>query len=88
MTEVIMDAPGRGEVRLMLAGFDEPVARRAAARPANSLGMWRSALLLPELDNAVDALRTAGIELVSAPQSMAMGGLPELGSSAARLDHG
>jgi catechol 2,3-dioxygenase-like lactoylglutathione lyase family enzyme len=79
MTEVMMDAPGRGEVRLMLAGFDEPVVRRTAPRPANALGMWRSALLLPELDPAVDALRSAGIELLSAPQSMAMGpGLPVL----------
>jgi hypothetical protein len=41
--------------------------------------MWRSALLVPELDAAVDALRGAEVELISAPQSMAMGpGIPEL----------
>ena len=41
--------------------------------------MWRTALLLPDLDRAVEALRAAGVELLSEPQSMAMGpGLPEL----------
>ena len=52
---------------------------RVAPRPANALGMWRTALLLPELDRAVAALRAAGVELISEPQSMSMGpGLPEL----------
>ena len=48
-------------------------------RPANARGIWRTALLLDGLDAAVTRLRDAGIELVSEPQSMAMGpGLPEL----------
>ena len=41
--------------------------------------MWRCALLLPDLDRSVGAVRAAGVELLSDPQSMAMGpGLPEL----------
>jgi glyoxylase I family protein len=79
MVEVLMGAPGRGEVHLMLVGFEQPAARPGTARPANALGMWRSALLLPQLDHAVSALRAAGIELMSDPQSMSMGpGLPDL----------
>ena len=74
-----MGAPGRGEVQLMLVGFDQPSVQPAASRPANALGMWRTALVLPDLDRAVSALRAGGIELVSDPQVMAMGpGLPEL----------
>jgi glyoxylase I family protein len=79
MVEVLMGAPGRGEVHLMLVGFERPAATRAGPRPANALGMWRTALLLPDLDRAVGSLRAAGVELISDPQSMAMGpGLPEL----------
>jgi catechol 2,3-dioxygenase-like lactoylglutathione lyase family enzyme len=79
MVEVLMGAPGRGDVHLMLAGFEQPVARAGHRRAANALGMWRCALLLPDLDRAVAALRAAGIELVSEPQAMSMGpNLPEL----------
>jgi glyoxylase I family protein len=79
MVEVLMGAPGRGEVHLMLVGFEQPGARPGAIRPANTVGMWRTALLLPDLDRAVAALRAADIELLSDPQSMSMGpGLPEL----------
>ena len=79
MNEVMMDAPGGGDVRLMLIGFDQPAVKPGARRPANSLGMWRSALLLPDLDRAVAELQSAEVELVSTPQTMAMGpGLPEL----------
>ena len=79
MNEVMMTAPGGGEVHLMLVGFEQPAPRPCPRRPANALGMWRSALLVPELDAAVDALRGAEVELISAPQSMAMGpGIPEL----------
>ena len=74
-----MGAPGRGEVHLLLVGFEQPATIPVAPRPANALGMWRTALLLPELDRAVVALRDAGTTLISDPQSMAMGpGLPEL----------
>jgi glyoxylase I family protein len=79
MVEVLMGAPGRGEVHLMLVGFVEPATRPGAARTANALGMWRTALLLPDLDAAVAALHGAGIATLSAPQAMAMGpGLPDL----------
>jgi glyoxylase I family protein len=79
MLEVLMRAPGPGDVHLMLVGFDEPAVARGAPRAANALGMWRTALLLPELEPAVAALRAAEVELISEPRSMAMGpGLPEL----------
>jgi glyoxylase I family protein len=79
MVEVLMGAPGRGDAHLMLIGFDEPRVQPASPRPANALGMWRTALLLPDLDRAVAALREQDVELLSDPQSMAMGaGLPEL----------
>ena len=79
MLEVLLRAPGPGDVHLMLVGFDQPAVERLAPRAANALGMWRTALLLPELGPAVSALRAAGVELISEPQSMAMGpGLPEL----------
>lgn len=77
--EVPMEAPGRGEVQLLLTGFESPAVRTAAVRPANALGMWRTALLLPDLDRAVAALRAAGVELLSDPQAMSMGpGVPDL----------
>ncbi|HTD51011.1 MAG TPA: VOC family protein [Acidimicrobiia bacterium] len=79
MVEVLMRAPARSDVHLMLVGFDQPAVRPSATRSANELGIWRAALLLPKLDAAVSALRDAGIELLSDPQSMSMGaGLPEL----------
>jgi catechol 2,3-dioxygenase-like lactoylglutathione lyase family enzyme len=79
MVEVLMTAPGRGEVHLMLVGFVQPAVRATTPRPANALGMWRIALLLPDLDRAVAALRAADIELMSDAQAMSMGpGLPEL----------
>jgi catechol 2,3-dioxygenase-like lactoylglutathione lyase family enzyme len=79
MVEVRMGAPGRGEVDLMLVGFEQPAVRLAMPRPANSRGMWRTAMLLPDLDPAVAALRGAGVDVLSDPQSLSMGpGLPEL----------
>jgi lactoylglutathione lyase len=79
MVEVMMGAPGGGDVHLMLVGFTQPAARPTAPRPANARGIWRTALLLPDLDRAVAALRAATVELLSDPQSMSMGpGLPEL----------
>jgi len=79
MREVLMTAPSGGDVNLMLVGFDQPTVRPASPRPANALGMWRCALLVPDLASAVAELRAANIELTSEPQNMAMGpGLPEL----------
>jgi glyoxylase I family protein len=79
MNEVLMRAPGGGEVHFMLVGFAVPEVHRAERRPANALGMWRAALVVPDLAAAVAELRAAEVELVSEPQSMSMGpGLPEL----------
>ncbi len=79
MHEVLMRAPGGGDVHLMLVGFDVPAVVRGASRPANALGMWRTALVVPDLAAAVAGLRAAGVALLSEPQSMSMGtGLPEL----------
>ena len=79
MVEVLMRAPAGGDVHLMLVGFEIPDARPSSPRAANTIGMWRCALLLPDLDRSVGALRAAGVGLLSDPQSMAMGpGLPEL----------
>ncbi|MGZ4692701.1 MAG: VOC family protein [Acidimicrobiales bacterium] len=77
--DVVMDAPGGGEVQLRLVGFESPPVAPGIARPANALGIWRTALLLEDLDGAVAELRRSDVELLSDPQSMAMGpGLPEL----------
>ena len=79
MNEVLMTAPAGGDVNLMLVGFDEPPARSLPPRPANAVGMWRCALLVPDLAAAVAELRAAKVGLLSEPQTMAMGpGLPEL----------
>ena len=78
-SEVVLDAPGGGEVQLRLVGLEPSSAVAPEARPANALGMWRTALLLPGLDAAVDRLMAADVELLSEPQAMSMGpGLPEL----------
>jgi catechol 2,3-dioxygenase-like lactoylglutathione lyase family enzyme len=79
MVEVFMRAPGPGDVNLILVGFDVPTVRSSEPRPANALGVWRTALLVPDLDDAVSSLRAAGVGLLSDPQAMSMGpGLPEL----------
>jgi len=63
----------------MLVGFEQPHVDTRAPRDANTLGIWRTALLVPDVGAAVAALRAAGIEPMSDPQAMAMGpGLPEL----------
>jgi catechol 2,3-dioxygenase-like lactoylglutathione lyase family enzyme len=72
----LLDAPGGGPVRLALgpAGDARPVPR-----PANTVGIWRTALLVSDLDAAIARLRTAGVPFLSDAQRMAMGpGLPEL----------
>jgi catechol 2,3-dioxygenase-like lactoylglutathione lyase family enzyme len=79
MVEVLMRAPNGGDVHLMLVGFDVPNVRSHPPRAANTIGMWRCALLLPDLDRAVNALRAAGVQMISDPQPMAMGpGVPDL----------
>jgi catechol 2,3-dioxygenase-like lactoylglutathione lyase family enzyme len=86
MNEVLLRAPqsllpggGTGAVHFMLVGFDQPTVGAGERRPANALGMWRTALLVPDLDRAFASLQAAAVELLSEPQSMAMGpGLPEL----------
>jgi catechol 2,3-dioxygenase-like lactoylglutathione lyase family enzyme len=75
---VALAAPGGGPVRLVLAPVPAPQTA-GAVRPANAVGIWRTALLLTDLDAAVARLRAAGIPLLSAPQAMAMGpGVPDL----------
>ena len=54
-----MAAPGGGDVHLMLVGFEQPAARPACRAPRTRSGMWRTALLLPDLDRAVAGLRAA-----------------------------
>jgi catechol 2,3-dioxygenase-like lactoylglutathione lyase family enzyme len=79
MDEVMLAAPGGGEVHLVLAGFRRPRPVTAPARPANALGMWRTAMLVADLDAACAHLDDIGVATLSKPVTMAMGpGLPEL----------
>lgn len=79
MEEVMMRAPTKSEMHIMLVGFTIPSPVRTAARPANMIGIWRTALLVTDLDNAYDELGRLGITTLSPPVAMEMGpGLPEL----------
>jgi glyoxylase I family protein len=79
MDEIVLAAPGGGDVLVMLVGFRNPRCEQSAPRAANTLGMWRCAFLLADLDAAVRALARHRIEMISAPVSLAMGpGLPSL----------
>jgi lactoylglutathione lyase len=79
MEEVLVRAPTKSEMSIMLVGFSTPRPRPAAARPANTIGMWRAALLVTDIDAAFAELGRLGITPFSAPTTMAMGpGLPEL----------
>ncbi len=81
MEEILLGAPGGGDVSLLLCGFGEPMVQPATARPAIEVGPWRVALLVDDLDAACVAVRTAVPEAVwvSEPAALAMGpGLPEL----------
>lgn len=84
MEEVMMLAPTKSELSLMLVGFTipapvGPAPEPAAPRPANAIGMWRTALLVTDLDAAYSELGRLGISTLSPPAAMAMGpGLPEL----------
>jgi catechol 2,3-dioxygenase-like lactoylglutathione lyase family enzyme len=77
--EVVLSAPGGGEVLVMLVGFRTPRCRVARPRAANILGMWRAAFLVADLDAAVAELARHRVETLSAPVTMAMGpNLPRL----------
>jgi catechol 2,3-dioxygenase-like lactoylglutathione lyase family enzyme len=79
MEEVMMRAPTKSEMNVMLVGFSVPLPVRATARPANSIGMWRTALLVADLDIAYGELGRLGIGTLSPPVAMEMGpGLPVL----------
>ncbi len=74
-----MTAPGGGDVLLMLVGFRTPQPESVAPRPANALGMWRTAFLVADLDAAVAELARLHVDTISAPVAMEMGpGLPTL----------
>ena len=79
MEEVLLRAPTKSEMSIMLVGFSTPRPSAAEARPANTIGMWRTALLVTDLDAAYGELGRLGITTLSPPTAMAMGpGLPEL----------
>jgi catechol 2,3-dioxygenase-like lactoylglutathione lyase family enzyme len=77
--EIMLRAPGGGEVGIVLVGYRVPGPRRAAERPANATGIWRTALLVGDLDAACAELDTLRIPTLAPIVSLAMGeGLPEL----------
>jgi catechol 2,3-dioxygenase-like lactoylglutathione lyase family enzyme len=77
--EVMLVPGGGGSVRLLLVGFRAPAAIPPEKRTLSTLGIARTALLVPDLDACVAKLDRLGIALLSAPVAMAMGpGLPEL----------
>ena len=79
MDEIVLHAPGGGDVLFILVGFRTPLCERAPARAANTLGMWRAAFLVADIDAAVAELGRHDIATISAPVTMAMGpGLPSL----------
>jgi glyoxylase I family protein len=78
-TSVALVAVACADLDRSIAGFSSPAPARAEARPANSIGMWRTALLVADLDDAYRELGRLGVTTISAPTAMAMGpGLPEL----------
>jgi catechol 2,3-dioxygenase-like lactoylglutathione lyase family enzyme len=79
MEEVLLRAPTKSEMSIMLVGFSTPRPLPAEALPANTIGMWRTALLVTDIDAAYGELGRLGITTLSAPTTLAMGpGLPEL----------
>ena len=79
MEEVMLLAPTKSEFNVMLVGFSTPSPAPGPSRPANTLGMWRTALLVTDLDGAYTELSRLGIKTMSPPTAMMMGpGLPEL----------
>ena len=79
MDEVVLAAPGGGDVLLILVGFRRPKCALAPRRAANALGVWRAAFLVADVDAAVATLAEHRIATMSQPVAMAMGpGFPEL----------
>lgn len=79
MEEVLMLAPSKSETNFMLVGFSTPTPLAAPLRPANTIGMWRCALLVTDLDAAYAELGRLDVATISSPTAMEMGpGLPEL----------
>ncbi len=79
MDEIAMTAPGGGDVLLMLVGFRTPECEWDDPRPANTLGIWRTALLVSDLDAAAAELARLHVDTISEPVAMEMGpGLPTL----------
>ncbi len=79
MEEVALTAPGGGDVMLMLVGFRTPTYESHGPRPANAVGMWRTAFLVSDLDAEVAELARLHIATISEPVAMEMGpGLPTL----------
>jgi glyoxylase I family protein len=77
--EIVLSPPKRGDVLFMLVGFAAPAVVAKPARPANALGMWRTAFIVCDLDAAYAELRELGIATIAPPVAMEMGdGLPEL----------
>jgi catechol 2,3-dioxygenase-like lactoylglutathione lyase family enzyme len=73
MDEVVLSAPGGGEVILILVGFRTPAPVAALPRAANTVGIWRTALLVPDLDAACATLADLDVATISEPVTMAMG---------------
>ncbi len=89
MEEVVLVAPGGGDVILVLVGFpDRPVPRPAEsvrtgeagdgdghghARPLHALGMARLAALVPDLTAAATTFDALGLGPISPPTPMTMG---------------
>ncbi|MCU1464818.1 MAG: glyoxalase/bleomycin resistance protein/dioxygenase [Actinomycetia bacterium] len=79
MDEIVLTAPGGGDVLFILVGFRAPLCERNSARAANTLGMWRAAFLIADVDKAVAELARHDVATISPPVEMAMGrGLPNL----------
>jgi catechol 2,3-dioxygenase-like lactoylglutathione lyase family enzyme len=79
MDEIVLTGPGGGEVLFILVGFRTPACTVTPPRAANTLGIWRSAFLVADLDAAVDELARRQIVTISPPVALAMGpGLPTL----------
>ena len=77
MHEVIMVPPGRGDVTVMLTGFDQPSVAPSARRPANALGPWRITLAVADLDVVLADLASVGVAVHSEAATLDMGpGLP------------
>ncbi|HEX5095389.1 MAG TPA: VOC family protein [Acidimicrobiia bacterium] len=80
MDEVMLAAPGGGEAHVLLVHVVEPGPQVAPARKANTVGIWRAAFLVPDIDAAWAAVAAVDdAARLSPPVAMAMGeGLPEL----------